>query len=63
MDDAQNNEMSKTTWLAQNGAEVRFLNGLSYASTTGGPTVGIMHSKIVAVDDLPAHAPQVHADR
>jgi phosphatidylserine/phosphatidylglycerophosphate/cardiolipin synthase-like enzyme len=51
MDDAQNNATSKTTWLAQNGAEVRFLNGLSYASTTGGPTVGIMHSKIVAVDD------------
>lgn len=51
MDEGQNNADSKTTWLSQNGAEVRFLNGLTYSNTTGGPTVGIMHSKIVAVDD------------
>jgi len=46
MDDAQNIAGSKTTWLAQNGADVRFLNGLTYSSG-----VGIMHSKIVTVDD------------
>jgi len=51
MDQGQNTPDSKTTWFSQNGAEVRFLNGLTYSNTTGGPTVGIMHSKIVAVDD------------
>jgi phosphatidylserine/phosphatidylglycerophosphate/cardiolipin synthase-like enzyme len=51
MDQAQNTPDSKTTWFSQNGADVRFLNGLTYSNTTGGPTVGIMHSKIVAVDD------------
>jgi HKD family nuclease len=50
MDDAQNTPDSKTTWLSQNGAEVRFLNGLTYTNSVG-PAVGIMHSKIVAVDD------------
>src|SRR5258706_508834 len=50
MDEAQNNAMSKTTWLAMNGAQVKFLNGLSYTNSAG-PSVGIMHSKIVAVDD------------
>jgi len=50
MDDGQNNATSKTTWLSQNGAQVRFLNGLTYSSSTG-DAVGIMHSKIVAVDD------------
>lgn len=49
MDDAQNIAGSKTTWLAQNGAEVRFLNGLHYTGSS--TSVGIMHSKIVAVDD------------
>ena len=50
MDSAQNVATSETTWLSQHGAEVRFLNGLSYTSSVG-PAVGIMHSKIVAVDD------------
>ena len=30
---------------------MRFLNGTSYTTSTGTATVGIMHSKIVAVDD------------
>jgi len=51
MDQGQNVGTSETTVLSQMGAEVRFLNGLTYSNTTGGPTVGIMHSKIVAVDD------------
>jgi HKD family nuclease len=51
MDQGQNVATSETTLLSQMGAEVRFLNGLTYSNTTGGPTVGIMHSKIVAVDD------------
>ena len=46
MDEAQNNAMSRTTLLASQGAEVRFLNGMTYTTS-----VGIMHSKIVAVDD------------
>ncbi|MBL0214648.1 MAG: phosphatidylserine/phosphatidylglycerophosphate/cardiolipin synthase family protein [Myxococcales bacterium] len=46
MDEAQNNAMSRTTLLASQGAEVRFLNGMTYSTS-----VGIMHSKIVAVDD------------
>jgi HKD family nuclease len=50
MDQAQNVATSKTTWLSQNGAEVRFLDGLTYQSSSG-PTAGIMHSKIVTVDD------------
>jgi hypothetical protein len=50
MDEAQNVSTSKTTWLSQNGAQVRFLNGLTYTNSVG-PSVGIMHSKIVAVDD------------
>jgi len=49
MDDAQNVAGSQTTLLAQSGAEVRFLNGLHYSGTS--TSVGIMHSKIVAVDD------------
>jgi hypothetical protein len=51
MDQGQNTPDSKTTWFSQNGAQVAFLNGLSYSSSGGGPTEGIMHSKIVAVDD------------
>ncbi len=47
MDEAQNNATSRTTLLAQQGAQVRFLNGLTSSSSS----VGIMHSKIVAVDD------------
>jgi phosphatidylserine/phosphatidylglycerophosphate/cardiolipin synthase-like enzyme len=50
MDEAQNIATSKTTWLSQNGAQVRFLNGMTYTNSSG-PAVGIMHSKIVAVDD------------
>jgi HKD family nuclease len=50
MDDGQNVTTSKTTWLSQNGAQVRFLNGLTYTNSVG-PAVGIMHSKIVAIDD------------
>jgi phosphatidylserine/phosphatidylglycerophosphate/cardiolipin synthase-like enzyme len=51
MDDAQNVATSETTALANAGADVRFLNGLHYASSGSSPSVGIMHSKIVAVDD------------
>jgi phosphatidylserine/phosphatidylglycerophosphate/cardiolipin synthase-like enzyme len=50
MDQGQNTADSKTTWLSQNGADVRFLNGLTYMNSFG-TSVGIMHSKIVAVDD------------
>jgi len=50
MDEAQNNATSMTTQLGQAGAEVRFLNGLTFTNSAG-PAVGIMHSKIVAVDD------------
>ncbi len=50
MDEAQNNPTSRTTLLAQQGAEVRFLDGIHYTNSVG-PAVGIMHSKIVVVDD------------
>jgi hypothetical protein len=50
MDEAQNVATSKTTWLSQNGAQVRFLNGLAYTNSAGAAQ-GIMHSKIVTVDD------------
>jgi len=50
MDEAQNNPTSRTTLLSQQGAQVRFLNGLTFTNSVG-PAVGIMHSKIVAVDD------------
>ena len=50
MDEAQNNPTSRTTLLAQQGAQVRFLDGLHYTNSVG-PSVGIMHSKIVVVDD------------
>ncbi len=50
-DQAQNNPMSRTTLLAQQGAQVRFLNGLTYTNSLGQASEGIMHSKIVAVDD------------
>lgn len=46
MDEAQNVPTSRTTQLASQGAEVRFLNGMTYSTS-----VGIMHSKIVVVDD------------
>ncbi len=51
MDEAQNNATSRTTLLAQQGAEVRFLDGIHSTTSTGSPSVGIMHSKIVVVDD------------
>ena len=50
MDEAQNNAMSRTTLLSQQGAQVRFLDGLHYTNSVG-DAVGIMHSKIVVVDD------------
>jgi phosphatidylserine/phosphatidylglycerophosphate/cardiolipin synthase-like enzyme len=50
MDQAQNNPTSRTTLLAQQGAQVRFLDGIHYTNSVG-PAVGIMHSKIVLVDD------------
>lgn len=50
MDQGQNNATSRTTQLAQQGAEVRFLDGLHYTNSVG-DSVGIMHSKIVVVDD------------
>lgn len=51
MDEAQNNATSRTTQLAQLGADVRFLDGIHSTTSTGSPSVGIMHSKIVVVDD------------
>ncbi len=50
MDEAQNNATSRTTLLSQQGAQVRFLDGLHYTNSVG-DAVGIMHSKIVIVDD------------
>jgi phosphatidylserine/phosphatidylglycerophosphate/cardiolipin synthase-like enzyme len=50
MDQGQNVDTSRTTQLAQQGAQVRFLDGLHYTNSVG-DAVGIMHSKIVAVDD------------
>lgn len=50
MDEGQNNPTSMTTQLGTEGAQVRFLNGLTFTNSVG-PAVGIMHSKIVAVDD------------
>jgi phosphatidylserine/phosphatidylglycerophosphate/cardiolipin synthase-like enzyme len=51
MDEAQNNATSRTTLLSQQGAQVRFLDGIHSTSGTGAASVGIMHSKIVVVDD------------
>ena len=50
MDQAQNVATSRTTQLAQQGAQVRFLDGIHYTNSVG-DAVGIMHSKIVTVDD------------
>ncbi|HEY5951606.1 MAG TPA: phospholipase D-like domain-containing protein [Kofleriaceae bacterium] len=50
MNQAQNNATSRTTLLAQQGAQVRFLDGLHYTNSVG-DAVGIMHSKIMVVDD------------
>jgi len=50
MDQAQNIATSRTTQLASEGAQVRFLDGLHYTNSVG-DAVGIMHSKIVTVDD------------
>lgn len=50
MDQAQNVPTSRTTLLAQQGAQVRFLDGIHYTNSVG-DAVGIMHSKIVVVDD------------
>jgi HKD family nuclease len=50
MDEGQNNATSRTTQLAAEGAQVRFLDGIHYTNSVG-PAVGIMHSKIVVVDD------------
>ncbi|HEX5059081.1 MAG TPA: phospholipase D-like domain-containing protein [Kofleriaceae bacterium] len=50
MDEAQNNATSRTTLLSQQGAQVRFLDGIHYTNSVGA-AVGIMHSKIVVVDD------------
>lgn len=51
MDEGQNNATSRTTLLAQQGAQVRFLDGIHSTTSTGSKSVGIMHSKIVIVDD------------
>ena len=51
MDQGQNIATSRTTQLAQQGAQVRFLDGLHYTNSLGTESEGIMHSKIVAVDD------------
>jgi phosphatidylserine/phosphatidylglycerophosphate/cardiolipin synthase-like enzyme len=50
MDQAQNNATSRTTQLAQQGAQVRFLDGIHYTNSVG-PAVGIMHTKTVIIDD------------
>ena len=46
MDSAQDSAQSRTNALAADGAEVRFLVGLRYPGSAG-----IMHSKMVIVDD------------
>ncbi|HEY4182607.1 MAG TPA: phospholipase D-like domain-containing protein [Kofleriaceae bacterium] len=46
-DQAQNIPTSRTTQFATDGADVRFLDGFHY----NGSSVGIMHSKMVIVDD------------
>lgn len=51
MDEGQNTATSRTAQLAQQGAQVRFLDGLHYTNSLGTASEGIMHSKIVAVDD------------
>lgn len=51
MDEGQNTPSSRTTLLSQQGAQVRFLDGIHSTTSTGSPSVGIMHSKIVVVDD------------
>lgn len=51
MDDAQNTPTSRTTQLAEQGADVRFLDGVHYTNSLGTPSAGIMHSKIITVDD------------
>lgn len=51
MDEGQNNATSRTTLLAQQGADVRFLDGIHFTTSSGTPSEGIMHSKIVIVDD------------
>ncbi len=51
MDEAQNNATSRTTLLSQQGAQVRFLDGIHSTTSSGSASVGIMHSKIVIVDD------------
>ncbi len=50
MDEAQNTPTSRTARLAEEGAQVRFLDGLHYTNSFG-DSAGIMHSKIVVVDD------------
>lgn len=50
MDQGQNVATSRTTQLASEGAQVRFLDGIHYTNSVG-DAVGIMHSKIVVVDD------------
>jgi phosphatidylserine/phosphatidylglycerophosphate/cardiolipin synthase-like enzyme len=50
MDQAQNKPTSRTTLLAQQGAQVRFLDGIHYTNSFG-QSAGIMHSKVVVVDD------------
>lgn len=51
MDQAQNTATSRTTLLGQQGAQVRFLDGLHSTTNSGSASIGIMHSKIVIVDD------------
>jgi len=51
MDQAQNIASSRTTLLAQQGVQVRFLDGIHFTSSSGSKSSGIMHSKIVVIDD------------
>jgi HKD family nuclease len=49
-DQAQNVSGSRTTQLSTEGAQVHFLDGVHYTNSFG-DSAGIMHSKIVVVDD------------
>ena len=53
MDSAQNVAGSRTQLFASQGAQVRFLDGMHYesASEPGVEKIGIMHNKMVVIDD------------
>lgn len=53
MDSAQNVAGSRTQLFATQGAEVRFLDGMHYTSSSepGVEKIGIMHNKMIVIDD------------